>query len=91
MFVVTKLDVSTNTVSILNMAGTETEAIQIMHKEAMKIKEDDKSKVFDLLDINISRVEVVERQFGWIYNSKDLLFVFQIIHFEGPKKDIIPN
>lgn len=88
MYVVTKLDVATKTVSILNELGTPEEAVSIMHREAQKIKDDDKSKVYDLLDIDIYRVEVIERQFGWIYNSKDLLFVFQIIKYEGPKKEV---
>lgn len=86
MYVVTKLDVCTNTVTILNELGTPEEAVSVMHKEAQKIKDEDKSKIFDLLDIDIFRVEVIERQFGWIYNSKDLLFVFQIIKYEGPNK-----
>lgn len=87
MYVVTKLDVATNTVSIINELGTPEEAVSVMHKEAQKVKDDDKSRVYDLLDIDIFRVEVIERQFGWIYNSKDLLFVFQIIKYEGPKKE----
>lgn len=81
-YIVTKLDIKKSSVEIVNSFTSETAAIEELHTK-MKTYNDNETSIFDALIVSQHRIEIVERQFGWIFNSKELLFVYEISKHEN--------
>lgn len=74
MFIITRVDVSKLTTDICDVCESFNEAISCLHDILADISDQD-HKVM----ISKSKVDIYRRNHGMIYNTKDLLYVYQII------------
>lgn len=88
MFVITKLICSENRVLIISVFNSLNESIENLH-EAVTIYKNNEEK-YDVLIMNNKRIEIIERNPGWLTSGKSLKAVFQIVQHDGEYlKDVL--
>lgn len=77
MKIVTCLDVQKKKVSIVGICKNMTCALETMHDSiSLNKKDHDKAEV-----ISKTRVVIIDKQLGYLYNSKFQTFVYEIIEY----------
>lgn len=81
MYIITRIEIITNEVKIIEVFSSEIEAINHLHKCVSELSEDE---TLDIQIINQSRIEIFKRVVGWIWGRyKDLEYVYQLsVHEE---------
>lgn len=74
MFIITKVNVSELTTDICDVSQSFNDAIKSLH-DILSETSDENHKVM----ISSTKVDVYKRNHGMIYNTKDLIYVYQII------------
>jgi hypothetical protein len=75
MFIICKINVIDNSVNIIDVFKDEIDAINHLHKCLGTLSNE---AAIDILIVSPNRIEVYHRSYGYIYNSKDLLYVYEI-------------
>lgn len=81
MFVIVKLATESFDNTIISVHNTLNEAIEAFHNAVSKYKKDKDN--YDILIMNETRIEIIERNAGWFTSGKVLKSVFQIIKYKG--------
>lgn len=76
MYIITRLEIITNQVTIIEVFRERIDAINHLHSCLAELSKDDS---LDIIILNESRMEVYKRTNGYIYgNYKDLRYVYQL-------------
>ncbi len=79
MKIITALDVGKHTVKIIGICTDETEALDVMHSYIENNKLDN-----DRVEVETKfRIKIINKQIGYLYNSKCLTHVYEIIDYVG--------
>jgi len=81
MYIITQLDVASNTTKIIQVFPTEQEAINHLHGTVSNLLRSSKDIIVPIICMN-NRVEIYTRQLGWIYNAKVLTSVYKIVNHQ---------
>lgn len=76
MYIITLLDILSNSVKIVEVFKNEIDAINHLHKEASTLSQENMT---DVIILPLRRIEVYQRNYGWVKNYKDLIYVYQLL------------
>lgn len=85
MYIITRLEVTTNEVKIIEVFREKIDAINHLMSSVSELSKDES---LDIIIINDSRIEIFKRTSAWFYGKyKDLEYVYQLsLH---PEKDCV--